>query len=70
MYAVLPAGFAEGPDMNSGAWLTIALHTAGAAAFFFILQRFFMSATLESSLMWAVAGGAGAACLAWQQRSR
>ena len=56
--------------MHLGAWLTIALHTTLAAAFFFVLQRFLMSATLESSLVWALAGGAGAAFLAWQQASR
>ena len=56
--------------MRPRAWMIIGLHTVTAAAFFFLLQRYMMSATLESALVWALAGGAGAAYLAWQQNSR
>ncbi|MCX7317971.1 MAG: hypothetical protein NT113_00180 [Hyphomicrobiales bacterium] len=51
-------------------WLYISLHTAAAAAFIFLLQRYFLSATLESSLMWAVVFGGCAAMLAFKQTNR
>ncbi|MDB5501319.1 MAG: hypothetical protein JWR89_1221 [Tardiphaga sp.] len=51
-------------------WLYVALHTAAAATFIFLLQRFFLSATLESSLLWAVVFGACAAMLAYKQANR
>jgi hypothetical protein len=51
-------------------WLYVALHTSAAAAFIFVLQRFFMNATLEFSLLWAVVFGAGAAMLALKQTNR
>jgi hypothetical protein len=51
-------------------WRTILLHTAAAATFMFLLQRFAMGGTLESSLMWAAVFGAGAAVLATQQANR
>ena len=51
-------------------WLYIALHTAAAATFIFLLQRFFLSATLESSLLWAVVFGGCAAMLAYKQSNR
>jgi hypothetical protein len=51
-------------------WLYIALHTAAAASFIFLLQRFFLSATLESSLLWALVFGGCAAMLAYKQTHR
>jgi hypothetical protein len=51
-------------------WRTILLHTAAAATFMFLLQRFALGATLESSLLWAVVFGGCAAVLAAQQANR
>lgn len=51
-------------------WRYIALHTAAAAAFIFLLQRYALNATLESSLLWAVTLGACAAGLAYSQSKR
>ncbi|MGY3535515.1 hypothetical protein [Bradyrhizobium sp. USDA 4452] len=52
------------------AWRTIALHTAVAAGFMFLLQRYGLSATLESSLLWAIVFGGCAAGLAYSQANR
>jgi hypothetical protein len=57
-----------GAVMNK--WLYIALHTAAAATFIYLLQRFFLSATQESSLLWAVVFGICAAMLAYKQTNR
>ena len=54
--------------MNS--WLYIAMHTVAAAVFIFLLQRYGLSATLESSLLWAVTFGGCAAGLAYMQSKR
>ena len=51
-------------------WSYIALHTVAAAAFIFLLQRYALSASLESSLLWAVVFGGCAAGLAYQQSNR
>jgi hypothetical protein len=51
-------------------WRTILLHTATAAVFMFLLQRFIMNAALETSLLWAVAFGGCAAVLATMQANR
>jgi hypothetical protein len=51
-------------------WRYIAMHTAAAAAFIFLLQRYGLSASLESSLLWAGTFGACAAGLAYQQSNR
>jgi Na+-transporting NADH:ubiquinone oxidoreductase subunit NqrB len=51
-------------------WRYIALHAAGAAAFIFLLQRYFLEATFESSLLWALTFGGCAAGLAYMQSSR
>ena len=51
-------------------WRYILLHAAGAATFIFLLQRFALSATLESSLLWAVTFGGCAAGLAYMQTNR
>ncbi|WP_420964213.1 hypothetical protein [Bradyrhizobium sp. B120] len=52
------------------AWRTIALHTTVAAGFMFLLQRYGPSATLESSLLWAIVFGGCAAGLAYSQANR
>jgi hypothetical protein len=51
-------------------WQYIALHTIAAATFIFVLQRFALSATLESSLLWALTFGGCAAGLAYMQTNR
>jgi hypothetical protein len=51
-------------------WRYIALHAAAAAAFIFLLQRYTLSASLESSLLWALTLGACAAGLAYSQSRR
>ena len=51
-------------------WRYIVLHALMAAAFIFLLQRYVMSASLELSLLWALAFGGGAAGLAYKQSNR
>ena len=51
-------------------WRYIALHAVGAAAFIFVLQRYALSASLESSLLWALTFGGCAAGLAYSQSNR
>ena len=51
-------------------WRYIALHAAAAAAFIFLLQRYALSASLETSLLWALTFGACAAGLAYMQSNR
>ncbi|VIO74903.1 hypothetical protein [Bradyrhizobium ivorense] len=51
-------------------WRNVALHTALAAGFMFLLQRYGLSATLESSLLWAIVFGGCAAGLAYSQANR
>ena len=51
-------------------WRYIALHTLAAAAFIFLLQRYALSASLESSLLWALPFGGFAAGLAYMQSNR
>ena len=53
-----------------GNWRYIALHTVAAATFIFLLQRYGLSASLDSSLLWAVTFGACAAGLAYMQSKR
>ena len=48
----------------------ILLHTVAAATFIFVLQRYALSATLESSLLWAITFGGCAAGLAYMQTKR
>jgi hypothetical protein len=48
----------------------IALHAAAAGAFMFLLQRYVLSASLDTSLLWALAFGGGAAALAYSQSNR
>ena len=51
-------------------WRYIGMHAIAAAAFIFLLQRYALSATLESSLLWAVTFGGCAAGLAYAQSNR
>ena len=51
-------------------WGYIALHAAAAATFIFLLQRYGLSASLESSLLWALTFGGCAAGLAYSQANR
>jgi hypothetical protein len=51
-------------------WRYIALHTLAAAAFIFLLQRYGMNASLDTSLVWALAFGGCAAGLAYTQSNR
>ncbi len=58
----------EGAAMKN--WRYVALHTTVAAAFIFVLQRFALNATLESSLLWALVFGGCAAFIATMQSNR
>jgi hypothetical protein len=51
-------------------WRYMALHAAAAATFIFLLQRYALSASLESSLLWALTFGGCAAGLAYMQSNR
>jgi hypothetical protein len=51
-------------------WRYIALHAVAAGAFIFLLQRYALGASLDSSLLWAVTFGGCAAGLAYMQRHR
>ena len=51
-------------------WRYVALHAAAAAAFIFLLQRYGLNASLESSLLWALTFGGAAAGLAYSQANR
>jgi hypothetical protein len=51
-------------------WRYVALHTIAAAAFIFVLQRFALNASLESSLLWALVFGGCAAFIATMQSNR
>jgi hypothetical protein len=62
------AGRGSARAMNG--WRYIGLHAAAAATFIFLLQRYGMSASLESSLLWAVSFGGCAAGLAYMQSNR
>ena len=48
----------------------IGLHAVAAASFVFLLQRFILNASLESSLLWALVFGGAAAGLAYSQANR
>jgi hypothetical protein len=61
---------ATGSIVAMKGWGRIALQAAVAAAFFFLLQRYALSASLESSLLWAVTFGGCAAGLAYMQSNR
>ncbi|MGO3932885.1 hypothetical protein NP284_31805 [Rhodopseudomonas pseudopalustris] len=48
----------------------ILLHAVAAGTFIFLLQHYALSATLESSLVWALTFGGCAAGLAYMQTKR
>jgi hypothetical protein len=48
----------------------ILLHAVTASVFIFLLQRYALSATLESALLWALTFGGCAAGLAYMQSNR
>ena len=62
----------DGPKRGSAMknWRYIGMHTVVAAAFIFLLQRYALSATFESSLLWALTFGGCAAGLAYAQSNR
>ena len=65
--------FSSQAMQGSGAvkkWGFIAMHAAVAAAFIFLLQRFSLNASLESSLLWALTFAVCAAGLAYKQANR
>jgi hypothetical protein len=51
-------------------WRYVGLHAAVAAGFIFLLQRYGLNASLESSLLWALTFGGCAAGLAYAQANR
>ena len=51
-------------------WRYIALHALTAATFIFLLQRYGLNASLDSSLLWALTFGGCAAGLAFMQSTR
>ena len=51
-------------------WRYIALHALAASAFIFLLPRYALSASFESSLLWALTFGGCAAGLAYVQSNR
>jgi hypothetical protein len=60
----------RGSDGVMKHWRYITLHTLAAAAFIFLLQRYALSASLDSSLLWALTFGGCAAGLAYMQSNR
>ncbi len=48
----------------------IVVHALAAGAFFFCFQYLLMAQPLDTSTIWAIAGAAAAACLAWMQHRR
>ena len=51
-------------------WQLMTLHAVVAATFIFLLQRYALSASLESALLWALTFGGCAAGLAYSQSKR
>jgi hypothetical protein len=51
-------------------WRYVLLHAAAAALFIFLLQRYALSASLDSALLWALTFGGCAAGLAYSQLNR
>ena len=51
-------------------WRQIAMQAVVASAFMFLLQRYGLSAPLDSSLLWALTFGGCAAGLAYMQSKR
>ena len=48
----------------------IVLHTLGAAAFIFVLNKYILGTSIESSVFWAIGFGAMAGGLAYQHTQR
>ena len=67
--ATLPA-IGQGRVSAMKNWRYIGMHAFAAAAFIFLLQHYALSATLESSLLWALTFGGCAAGLAYAQSNR
>jgi hypothetical protein len=51
-------------------WRYIALHAVAAGAFIFLLQRYALDASLDTSLLWTLTFGGCAAGLAYMQSNR
>ena len=51
-------------------WRYIALHAVAAGAFIFLLQRYALNASVDTSLLWMAAFGACAGVLAYKQSNR
>jgi hypothetical protein len=51
-------------------WSYIALHAVTAGVFIFLLQRYALSASLDTSLLWMLTFGGCAAGLAYMQSKR
>ena len=51
-------------------WGYIGLHALAASAFIFLLQRYALNASFDSSLLWALTFGGCAAGLAYMQTNR
>jgi hypothetical protein len=62
------AGPGSGAAMKH--WRYIALHAVTAGAFIFLLQRYALDASLDTSLLWMLAFGGCAAGLAYMQSNR
>jgi hypothetical protein len=62
----------SGPERDGAMknWRYIGMHAVAAAAFIFLLQRYGLNNTLESSLLWALTFGGCAAGLAYAQSNR
>jgi len=65
-----PLGNGSQKDGAMKTWQLMILHAAAAATFIFLLQRYALSAPLESSLLWALTFGGCAAGLAYSQSKR
>ena len=63
---------AHGPGKDSAmkTWQLMTLHAMAAATFIFLLQRYWLNASLESALLWALTFGGCAAGLAYSQSKR
>jgi hypothetical protein len=62
------AGPGSGAAMKH--WRYIALHAVTAAAFIFLLQRYALDASLDTSLLWMLTFGGCAGGLAYMQSNR
>jgi hypothetical protein len=61
---------ATGGNEGVKKWGFVAMHAAVAATFMFLLQRFTMNASQETSLLWALTFAVCAAGLAYKQANR